>query len=79
MSNAQSLKFETIINGIKKRAVTHFRTEYTVEKTNGSWGVKVTVPPTRGIGGGTETLVKDVSYAKAIKAANDDYKRNGGR
>lgn len=83
MSNA--LKFKTVINGIKKTAETHFRTVYTVEKTgvavnsSTNWTTKVTVPSFRGMGGGTETLAANVSYAEAVKAANDDYKRNGGR
>jgi len=70
------LKWETVINGRKKIATTHFGTVYTIEKIEslGGWVTKITVPRA-----GTEVLVKGVSFATSRKVATDDYVSNGGR
>ncbi|AGV99535.1 hypothetical protein SEA_SPECKS_55 [Mycobacterium phage Specks] len=74
-----TLTWRTETNGRKKVATTHLRTTYTLEKIDGTWVARVTVPQTRNrIGGGTETLVSGVTFAQARAAALDDYKRNGG-
>jgi hypothetical protein len=77
------LKWVTVINGRKKVATTHFGTIYTIEKIEslGGWIAKVTVPSHRGMYfGGTDMLIfGGVSYARARKAAQDDYEANGGR
>jgi hypothetical protein len=82
-----ALKWTTVVNGMHKRAVTHFGTTYTVAKDDtGQWYTTVTVPATKGYpgSGGTKSLTDGsgsdfVTYAQAVRAAVDDYQSQGGR
>lgn len=76
------LDWNTVINGKKKIATTHFGTQYTLTKLGEGvqdWAAYVTVPKTGSIGGGTEILVQNTTFAAARKVVTDDYKINGGR
>ncbi|QZE10379.1 hypothetical protein SEA_SCOOBYDOOBYDOO_28 [Mycobacterium phage ScoobyDoobyDoo] len=88
MSNtAYKLTWKTTINSTattgQKKAETHFGTIYTVTKdgTSSNWTATVTVPKSRhlAVSGGTEELVRGVSFARAKAACVEDATRNGGR
>lgn len=82
---APALQWKTKVNATAKTglkaATTHFGVEYTLIKdgTAGNWSARVTASPLFGRHGGTETLASGVGYARAKKAAQDDYAAHGGR
>lgn len=72
-----SLNWTTTINGRKKNATTHFGTTYTIEKIESLGGWRTLCVDSTFHGG--VIIAQGVSYVAAVKAANDDYKTNGGR
>lgn len=72
------LAWTTVINSTplvgKKTATTHFGVTYALIKDGRNWTATITHPFEA-----PETLLGGVSFARARRAALDDYKVNGGR